>query len=94
MQAVDHLNEKRGWFGSEAFKLVDHFFQGSDYLNNPHAIAQYTQWATRGDRPELYLAPTPMVCVLSPNDPKYIVCSPSIFIRFNLLTYFLVLTEA
>ena len=35
LQAMDHLNEKCAWFGSEAFRLVDCFFQGEDYVNNP-----------------------------------------------------------
>lgn len=72
-KAVDRLNEKRTWFGTEALKLVDRFFEGSDYVNNPYAIAKYAQWAIRGDGPSLYSIPTPIDCTVKPGDPGYIV---------------------
>lgn len=77
LQATDRLNEKRAWFGSEAFRLVDRFFQEKDYVNNPSKISQYAQWATRGDGPALYSTPTPMACTVSDSDPKYIVSRSS-----------------
>lgn len=82
-QATDRLNEKQAWFGSEAFRLVDNFFQEKDHINNPSKISQYAQWATRGDGPALYLTPTPMACTVSDSDPTYVVSLSSTTLHAN-----------
>lgn len=34
---------------------------------------EYAEWALRGDGPALYSKPTPIDCVVSDEDPAYIV---------------------
>lgn len=80
-QAIDRLNEKRGWFGSEALKNVIKFFEQKEYANNPATIAKYARWAIRGDGPALYSNPTPEDCILGSDQPGYIVSSHHMCIR-------------
>jgi hypothetical protein len=74
LQAVDRLNEKRSWFGSNALETIDKFFNGAEFINKPEAIKTYALWATRGDGPALYATPTPIHVTVPTQDLTYIVC--------------------
>ena len=40
---------------------MSNFFKDNAYVNNPKAIADYAQWAIRGNGPALFGKPTPIV---------------------------------
>lgn len=59
-EARDRLNDKRSWIGRQAVKIVKELFNSPDYVDNPTAIAEYAQYATRVDGPALFGKPTPI----------------------------------
>jgi hypothetical protein len=54
---------------------VSNFFKDNAYANNPKAIADYAQWAIRGNGPALFGKPTPMDCKVLKGADGYIVSS-------------------
>ncbi|KAH9996357.1 hypothetical protein BJV77DRAFT_960725 [Russula vinacea] len=55
-------------------EVVDFAYQSRNnaYANNPKAIADYAQWAIRGNGPALFGKPTPMDCKVSKGADGYI----------------------
>ncbi|KAH9958407.1 hypothetical protein BJV74DRAFT_789290 [Russula compacta] len=63
VSAKDRLYKKRSFFSRTAIKIVTKFFRGEKYANKPKEIAEYAEWATRGDGPAIYGIPTPIHCM-------------------------------
>ncbi|KII88932.1 hypothetical protein PLICRDRAFT_159882 [Plicaturopsis crispa FD-325 SS-3] len=71
-QAVARTSEKRSLIGSRAIEVVSAHFERPEYANNPKAIAEYAQYATREDGPAIYRTPTPIDCVAEPGSDDYV----------------------
>ncbi|KAH7917934.1 hypothetical protein BV22DRAFT_1025475 [Leucogyrophana mollusca] len=64
------LVKKRSFIGRQAVAMLEGFFSGPKFANNPTAIAAYAKWATRFDGPALWRLPSPRECT-DPNAPDY-----------------------
>ena len=87
IQVNSRLYSKRSFFGSRSIQVVENFFKGDEFINNPSRIAAYAKWAVRNNGPALWRVPTPENCRHGPDSPQYTVCLQVLTLPF--LTLFL-----
>ena len=65
------MKTRRSKIASDVLKLVQDFFEGPDFKNQPGKVKDYVHWALRGGGPAYYETPIPMLSVLKKGDPNY-----------------------